>query len=145
MEFEASLPSHGQALELVEQRERLLEDVAELVPAIDVRGAVAGDHRRDAAASHCTAHGLRVVCLVAQAGFGSPPRTARMSATAGMSSARWRVWVMSLVLAAVMMTCSAVPLSWQIRWCLLPAFRRAAGGGPVAEPPRLLCRVKPLE
>jgi hypothetical protein len=39
MEFEASFPAHGEALELVEQGEGLLDVVAELAKALDVRGA----------------------------------------------------------------------------------------------------------
>lgn len=36
---------------------------------------------------------------------------------------------MSLTLAAVVMTCSRVPRPSQIRWRLLPAFRRSTGDG----------------
>ena len=55
-------------------------------------------------------------------------------ATGGMPSIRLRVWVMSLTLAAVVMTRSGVPRPSQIKWCLLPAFRRSTGDGPVAAP-----------
>lgn len=56
-------------------------------------------------------------------------------ATGGMSSTRLRVWVMSLTFAAVVTTWSGVPRPSQIRWCLLPVFRRSTGDGPVAAPP----------
>lgn len=55
MEFETSFPADREAFELVEQAEGLLDDVAELAQAHDVRGAPAGDHRLDAAASQLTA------------------------------------------------------------------------------------------
>lgn len=48
MQVEASFPAAGQALEVVQEREGLLDDVAELAEALDVRGAFAGDHRQDA-------------------------------------------------------------------------------------------------
>lgn len=41
----------------------------------------------------------------------------------------------SLTLAAVVMTLSGVPRPSQIRWCLLPVFRRSTGDGPVSGPP----------
>lgn len=37
-------------------------------------------------------------------------------------------------LAAVVMTLRAVPRPSQIRWCLLPVFRRSTGDGPVSAP-----------
>ena len=42
----------------MEQGEGLLDDVAELAQALDVRGALAGDHRLDAAASQLTVYQL---------------------------------------------------------------------------------------
>lgn len=62
--------------------------------------------------------------------LGRPGRPA----TGGMPSTGARVLVMSLTLAAVVMTCSGVPRPSQIRWCLLPVFRRSTGDGPVAAP-----------
>jgi len=56
-------------------------------------------------------------------------------ATDGMPSTRARVWVTSLTLAAVVMTLSGVPRPSQIKWCLLPVFRRSTGDGPVSAPP----------
>jgi hypothetical protein len=47
VEVKASLPVHGQAFELVEQGEGLLDDVAELAEMLDVRAAFAGDDRQD--------------------------------------------------------------------------------------------------
>ncbi len=41
----------------------------------------------------------------------------------------------SLTFAAVVMTLSGVPRPSQIRWCLLPVFRRSTGDGPVSAPP----------
>ncbi|MFF1407717.1 hypothetical protein [Streptomyces sp. NPDC058294] len=40
MEFEASLPSHREAFELVKEGEGLLDDIAELAQALDVRGTL---------------------------------------------------------------------------------------------------------
>lgn len=40
----------------------------------------------------------------------------------------------SFALAAVVMTLSGVPYPSQIRWCLLPVFRRPTGDGPVSGP-----------
>lgn len=55
--------------------------------------------------------------------------------TGGMPSTGARVWVTSLTLAAVVITLSRVPRPSQIRWCLLPVFRRPTGDGPVSGPP----------
>lgn len=41
---------------------------------------------------------------------------------------------MSLTVAAVLMTLSGVPRPSQIKWCLLPVFRRSTGDGPVSAP-----------
>ena len=49
MEVEASLPTDGEALELVEQGEGLLHDVTELAQAGDVGVALARDHGQDPA------------------------------------------------------------------------------------------------
>lgn len=73
MEFDASFPTHGEAFELMEQGEGLLDDAAELAQALDVRSALAGDHRHDPAAPQITPHGLRVVRLVTQDGLGPTP------------------------------------------------------------------------
>jgi hypothetical protein len=42
VEFETSFPAASEASELVELGEGLLDDVAELAQALDVRGALAG-------------------------------------------------------------------------------------------------------
>jgi hypothetical protein len=42
VKFGAAFPSHGEPLELVEQSEGLLDDVAELAHALDVRGTPCG-------------------------------------------------------------------------------------------------------
>ncbi|WP_432180922.1 hypothetical protein [Streptomyces sp. NBC_00063] len=48
MEFDPALPAHGESLELVDQGEGLLDDVAELAQAApDVRSASPGDLRQD--------------------------------------------------------------------------------------------------
>ena len=47
VEFGSAFPADGEALELVEQGEGLLDDVAEFAQALDVRGAFAGDDRQD--------------------------------------------------------------------------------------------------
>lgn len=132
MEFDTSFPADREVCELVEQGEGLLDDVAELAQALDVRGALAGDHRLDAAASSSP--------RTAFESYTSSPRrhSGRSRGPTGSSgdrrdaSTRSRVWVMPLTLAAVVMTCSGVPLPSQIRWCLLPIFRRSTGDGPVA-------------
>jgi hypothetical protein len=49
VEFDASFPTHGESFELVEQGEGLLDDVAELAQALDVRGPLARDDRQDPA------------------------------------------------------------------------------------------------
>ncbi|EXU64508.1 hypothetical protein Z951_30595 [Streptomyces sp. PRh5] len=64
----------------------MLDDVAELAQALDVRNAPAGDHRQDPATSQLMVHGLP-------------------AATDGVPLTRLRVCVMSLTLAAVVMTC----------------------------------------
>ena len=73
MEFDASFSTHGEAFELVEQGEGLLDDVAELAQVLDVRSALAGGHRHDPATPQLAPHGLRVVGLVTQDGLGPPP------------------------------------------------------------------------
>lgn len=49
VEFGSAFPAHGEALELVEQREGVLDDVAEFAQALDVGGALAGDGRQNPA------------------------------------------------------------------------------------------------
>jgi hypothetical protein len=49
VEFGAAFPADGEAFELVEEGEGLLDDVAELAQALDVWGALAGDDRQDPA------------------------------------------------------------------------------------------------
>ena len=56
-------------------------------------------------------------------------------AMGGMPSTKARVWVTSLTLAAVVMTLSGVPRPSHLKWCLLPAFRRSTGDGPMSAPP----------
>ncbi|MFJ8955201.1 hypothetical protein ACIRO1_34420 [Streptomyces sp. NPDC102381] len=55
--WSSSLPADGEAFELVEQGEGLLHDVAELARALDVREALAGDHRQDPPLAQFAAHG----------------------------------------------------------------------------------------
>ncbi|MFJ1551208.1 hypothetical protein [Streptomyces sp. NPDC088246] len=47
VEFGAAFPADGQPLELVEQGEGLLYDVAKLAQSLIVRCALAGYHRQD--------------------------------------------------------------------------------------------------
>jgi hypothetical protein len=76
VEFGASFPSHGETLEVVEQGEGLLDNVAEFAQALDVRGALAGDHRQDPALAEFVAVGVGVVALVSEQGLGTSARTA---------------------------------------------------------------------
>ncbi|WP_435192398.1 hypothetical protein [Streptomyces sp. bgisy126] len=71
MEFGAAFPADGEAFELVERGEGLLDDVAELAQALDVRGASAGDEREDAALAEFAPVGVGVVALVAEQGLGA--------------------------------------------------------------------------
>lgn len=135
MQVEVSFPADGQPFEVVQAREGLLDDVAELAQALDVRGALAGDHRQDPAPVQLTPVGVAVVALVTEEGVRTPARSTWLPATGGTPSTRARVCVTSLTLAAVVMTLNGVPLTSQIRWCLLPVFLRSTGDGPVASPP----------
>jgi hypothetical protein len=49
VEFGTAFPADGEALELVEECEGLLDDVAEFAQAVDVRGTSAGDDGQDPA------------------------------------------------------------------------------------------------
>lgn len=71
MEFGSAFPAGGEAFELVEQGEGLLHDVAELAQALDVRGALAGDHRQDPALAQLVAVGVGVVSLVPEQRIGA--------------------------------------------------------------------------
>lgn len=66
MEFGSAFPADGEALELVEQGEGLLHDVSELAQALDVRGALAGNHRQDPALAQLLAVEVGVVPLRAR-------------------------------------------------------------------------------
>jgi hypothetical protein len=66
VEFGAAFPADGEALELVEQGEGLLDDVAEFAQALDVRGALAGDDRQDPAPAQLTPVWVGVVALVTE-------------------------------------------------------------------------------
>lgn len=76
MQVKASFPADGQALEVMQELESLLDDVAELAEVLDVRGALAGDHRQDAAPAQLAPVGVAVVALVAQKCVGAPAWTA---------------------------------------------------------------------
>ena len=60
----------------MEEGEGLLDDVAELVRALDVRGSLAGDDWQDAAFPRFMAVGVAVVSLVAQEGVRALARVA---------------------------------------------------------------------
>lgn len=64
VEFGAAFPADGEAPELVEWGEGLLDDVTELAQALDVRDALARDDRQDPAFSQFAAVGIGVVALV---------------------------------------------------------------------------------
>nr|WP_234441201.1 hypothetical protein [Streptomyces scabiei] len=77
VELEASFPSDGEAFELVEEGEGLLDDVAESAQALDVRGTLAGEDQHDPACAQFTADYPGVVRLVTQDGLGASTGTAR--------------------------------------------------------------------
>ena len=58
MEAEPSFPAGGEAIDLVEQGECLLDDGAELAEILDVRAALAGDDRQDPALAQLAAIGV---------------------------------------------------------------------------------------
>lgn len=72
----AAFPTDGQSFELLEQGEGLFHHVPELARALDVRGALAGDSRQDAALVELFAVRVGIVALVAEQGFGTAARTA---------------------------------------------------------------------
>ncbi|MET8026538.1 hypothetical protein [Streptomyces avermitilis] len=86
MEFGSAFPADGEALELVEQGEGLLDDVAEFAQALDVRGTLAGDGRQDPPLAQLSAVGV-VAFATEQRRCGRPGRPA----TGGMPSTRARV------------------------------------------------------
>ncbi|GHE38550.1 hypothetical protein GCM10017778_22320 [Streptomyces vinaceus] len=71
MQVEAAFPADGEAFELVELGEGLLDDVAELAEADDVGLAAAGDDGQDPAFAQLAAVGVAVVALVAEQGVGA--------------------------------------------------------------------------
>jgi hypothetical protein len=79
VELGPAFPSDGEAFELVEQGEGLLDDVAELAKALNVRGALAGDDGQDPALAQLCPVGVGVVALVAEQGFGTSAGTAGAS------------------------------------------------------------------
>jgi hypothetical protein len=58
VEFGATFPSDGESFEAVEEGEGLLDDVAELAHALNVRDALAGDDGQDPALAEFLAVGL---------------------------------------------------------------------------------------
>lgn len=70
MEFGTAFPADGEAFEVVEQGEGLLDDVAEFAQALDVRAALLGDDGHDPALAQCVADRVGVVALVAEEGYG---------------------------------------------------------------------------
>ncbi len=77
MEFGAALPADGESFELMKQGESLLNDVAELDHALDVRGCFAGDDGQDPAiyASHPGWGWSHILCLsVESPGVGGAGR-----------------------------------------------------------------------
>jgi hypothetical protein len=66
-----AFPADGRALEGIQEREGLLDDVAELAQVLDVRGALAGDHQQDPAPAQFAPVGVAVVTLAAEQGPAS--------------------------------------------------------------------------
>src|ERR1044072_2894347 len=128
------VPIGWRGVELVEEGEGLLDDVAEFAQALDVRGALAGDDRHDPACAQFTVDYRESYALSPRMDSGRRRGWPGRPATGGMPSTRTRVCVVSLTFAAVVMTWSGVPIPSQTRWCLLPVFRRSTGDGPVASP-----------
>jgi hypothetical protein len=76
VELGPAFPSDGEAFELVEEGEGLLDDVAELAHALDVRGALPGDDGQDPALAELFPVGVGVVALVAEQGLWTASGTA---------------------------------------------------------------------
>lgn len=76
MEFGAAFPADGEAFEVVEQGEGLLDDVAELADALDVGRSLARDDRQDPALAQRVPVRVGVVALVAEQGVWSATRPA---------------------------------------------------------------------
>lgn len=86
MEFGAAFPADGESFELVEQGEGLLNYVAELAHALDVRGALAGDDGQDTAFAQFIAVGVGVVALVPEQGIRAPAGTTGTSCNGSVRS-----------------------------------------------------------
>lgn len=135
MEFETSFPADGEALELVEQGEGLLDDVAELAQALDVRGALAGYHRQDASAPQFMAHGLGVVRLIAQDRIRPSSWSVRPTGDGrdAVDEIEDLGDVVDVSGGRDDVQRGAVPVADQVVFAA--RFRRSTGGGPVAAPP----------
>ncbi|MFH8393959.1 hypothetical protein [Streptomyces sp. NPDC018036] len=92
MQFKTSLPADSESLELVEQGEGLLHDAAELAKALDVRGALAGDHRHDAPALQLAPHSSESYALSPRTDSGRRRGRPGRPATDGMPSIKLNVW-----------------------------------------------------
>lgn len=75
MKGETTCPADGQVLEVVREQEGLPDDVAKRAQALDVAGALAGDHGQDAAPKRLAPVGVAVAALAAQKCAGVPART----------------------------------------------------------------------
>jgi hypothetical protein len=64
VDFRAALPADGEAFEVVEQGEGLLDDVVELAHTLDVLDALGGDDGQDSAFAQLFAVGAGVVALM---------------------------------------------------------------------------------
>lgn len=71
MEFGSAFPTDGEPPELVKEGKGLLDEVAELAQAVDVRGALAGDDGQDPALAELSAVGVGVVSFVAEQRLGA--------------------------------------------------------------------------
>lgn len=151
MEFGSAFPPDGEALELVEQGEGLLHDIAELTQAPSMSRVplreMTGRIRR--LRSSCRL-GLESWPLSPSSESGRRRGRPGWPATGGMPSTRAMVWVTSLTLAAVVMTLNGVPRPSQIRLvfccpssagrpatdlCQLPLFRTDVGAVHAREGP----------
>jgi hypothetical protein len=117
VDVEVSFPARGQAAELVQQGEGLLDDVAQLAETFDAGGLAlrmigsvprSRQARRKASLSYPLS-----ASRASKRRRGRP----RRPPTGGEPSSRSRAPLMSGTFAPLVSTSSGVPLPSQIRWC----------------------------
>ncbi|MGW4567666.1 hypothetical protein ACWEN3_36545 [Streptomyces sp. NPDC004561] len=131
MLVEPSLPANGQALEVVQKREGLLDDVAELP-----RSLMLGASLREIAGRVCRLRSLQRlgVALVAEHGVGPAMWTAGLAGH-GRYAVDQGQGLRDLVdVGGGSDDLERVPRSSQIRWCLPPVFQGSTCEGPVPSP-----------